>query len=119
MAVKDVKEYYKKVENQYFEMLNDSKDYTDALEKGFLTEEQVNQAFQMINKVKENYLRLSYILMLLQEPQRKEKKNSYKRMNSKIYNSQLVMSNSDKAVIDENEDTLKNFKLYVQNIKEK
>lgn len=119
MAVKDVKNYYKIVEAQYFEMLNDSKDYTEALEKGLLTEEQVTEAFKMIDKVKENYLRLAYILMLLEMPQRESKKSKHKKMHSKLYDNSIVQSNNSEAIIKENADTLKNFKLYVENIKEK
>ena len=51
MAVRDVINYYAQVEAQYQEMLADVKDY--------------EQALQLVDGIKSNYERLSYIMFLL------------------------------------------------------
>ena len=67
MAVRDVVEYYNKVEEQYGELLEDIKDYEKALASNEITEEQYNQALGMIDAIKANYERLSYVMFLLKK----------------------------------------------------
>ena len=65
MALRDVKEYYFKMLSQYLEMKADLADFEQALKDGFITEDQLQAAFEEVNKVQQNYERLSYIMYLL------------------------------------------------------
>ena len=80
MALRDVKEYYFKMLGQYFEMKADLADFEQALKDGFITEEQMQAAIDDVDRVKQNYERLSYIMYLLNLPNRKSKQEKYKKI---------------------------------------
>jgi predicted RNA-binding protein associated with RNAse of E/G family len=62
MAIRDVKDYYFKMVAQYLEMKADLADFEQALKDGFITEDQMQAAFDEVDKVQQNYERLSYIM---------------------------------------------------------
>lgn len=79
MAVKHVKDYFIQVANDYKRMT----DTLFELEKT-ISEESSKEALQNINnikhmveKMKENYMRISYIMFLLNQPNKDSKKDSY------------------------------------------
>ena len=83
MSVKHVKDYYLKVTNDYHLM----KETLDELEK-CMTEESAADAVknidvikQQVNALKENYMRIAYIVYLLDMPNKKEKQKKYMRQN--------------------------------------
>ena len=65
MAVKDVVNQYSQIEAQYHEMLEDVKDYEKAFNAGEITEEQYEQALKLVDGIKTNYERWSYVMYLL------------------------------------------------------
>ena len=79
MAIKDVKRYYYNMLAQYLEMKADLKDFEQAVADGFITEDQLEAARDEVAKVEQNYDRLSYIMYLLEMPNRSEKKGAFKR----------------------------------------
>lgn len=117
MALKDVKKYFNEVENQYFEMLENVKDFEEALKSGFLEQEQVDQAEQMLNRLKENYNRLCYIMVLFNRPCKKKKAKKFDQQNSAIYKYLDEVDASKENVITENTDVLKNFKEFIKGLK--
>lgn len=112
MARKDVINYYISVQNQYFEMLNDAKDLDDAYKNGIISQEQVEQAQDILSKLKENYDRLSYVVLLLNEPGRDSKKKSFKKQNIKVYD--YLKNSNDCYIRNENEDVLKKLKSLIK-----
>lgn len=84
MAIKDVKEYYFKMLGQYMEMKADMADFEQALKDGFITEEQLQAAMEEVNKVQQNYDRLTYIMYLLELPRKDSKKVRYNNSNRKL-----------------------------------
>lgn len=115
MALVDVKEYYKKLEEQYFEMLDDIKDLDEACKDGILSEEQVKQAKSNFEDIKENYLRTSYIMFLLAQPKRKSKIDKYLKSNKDLY--EYLKGNREEDVYKENEDCLVRLRKYVKEMK--
>lgn len=110
MALKDVKEYYFKMLGQYLEMKEDLTDFEQALKDGFITEEQMQAAFEEVNKVQQNYERLSYIMYLLNLPNRKSKR---KRLPTTADTLAAEFKNRKadcESVSIENRDALKAFK---------
>jgi hypothetical protein len=112
MAIRDVKEYYFKMLNQYLEMKADMADFEQALKDGFITEDQMQYALEEVNKVQQNYERLSYIMYLLNLPKRKAKQKQYKAnaMNAAIETEFADRNADSKAVEIENKDALAAFK---------
>ena len=118
MSRKHVIEYYKSVESQYFDLLNDAEDIQQAVKDEILPESQLEEFTKLIDKVKTNYTRLSYIMYLLDLPNKKskEKRNSKQYTKSKeVFNS---LNATSEDVIEENKDTLSQFKKLVKKTKE-
>lgn len=116
MSRRDIINYYIPVQNQYFEMLGDIKDYEEAHRDGFMDDETYNQAMIYAEQIKEKYEELTYIILLLNEPNRPNKKAKFKKQNKKVYD---YLSTSDCYINSESDDVLKKFKELRNNIKEK
>lgn len=83
MAVKDVKQYYYSMLAQYMEMKADLADFEQAVADGFITEEQLAEVKEDVLKVEQNYERLTYIMYLLEVPNKPNKKAPYKTRTKK------------------------------------
>lgn len=81
MAVKHVKEYYNKIADQYVEMLDNLKEMQEAYELGNISQEQFENLKKIIEPLKTNYERISWIMYLLAIPQRGEKVKKWKKQN--------------------------------------
>lgn len=79
MAIKDVKQYYYTMQAQYMEMQSDLADFEQAFVDGYITEDQLATAREEIDKLKVNYDRLTYIMYLLEIPNRPRKKVQHAR----------------------------------------
>ena len=116
MAIRDVKEYYFKMLSQYMEMKADLADFEQALKDGFITEEQMQAAFAEVERVQQNYERLSYIMYLLNLPNRKSKQKKYNTMNSVLVTEFEKLGADCKAVELENMDALKLFRAEMERL---
>ena len=74
MAVKDVVEYYNQVANQYTLLIEDLKDFEKECQEGIVEPEKLDQIKDNIQPLINNYNTLSYIMFLLNQPTRKEKR---------------------------------------------
>lgn len=115
MAKKDVNRFYLEQQQVYLEMLEDLKDVEKAYENGSLEEEMFFKMKADVDKLKDNYDRLSFIMFLLNEPQRKEKKEAYLKKNQKYYD--YLKCASKESIIDESKDALIDFKKLVEEMK--
>lgn len=77
MSLKHVKDYYKGIEKLYFELVNDLREMEQEFKEGNVTEEELNKLLIPVNNIKDNYLRLSYILHLFYQPNREKKIPKY------------------------------------------
>lgn len=109
MAVKDVREYYDKVCNQYVEMLDTLKEMQEAYSLGQISQEQVNNLEKTIEPLKTNYERISWIMYLLNRPQRKKKVEKWKKQNEPTMRN-FSDKNTAEATIKENEQVLEKIK---------
>ena len=107
MSVKHVKDYYLKVTNDYHEMTKT----LEELEK-CMTESQAIRATkniemirQQVSQLKENYLRLSYIMFLLNLPNKKEKQKKYAKQERKRIEA-IPKEHRMMGVLKENKDIL-------------
>lgn len=111
MAVKHIIDYYDKVCSDYTEMLNTLNDMEDAFNQNMVSEEQLNQVKKMIEPIKQNYMTLSWIIYLLNQPTRKEKEKGYERRMKK-FTSQLDSNRNMSGVLKENKETIFTLKNY-------
>lgn len=110
MAVRDVEEYYYKVQAQYLEMKEDLADFEKALKDGYITEEKVKEATDELYQLQVNYDRLSYIMFLLQQPKRKRAKDKYTKANKKLLEELKEKKADEESVIKENKSVIAKFK---------
>ena len=110
MAVKDVKEYYFKLIAQKAELEADLADFEEALKNGFITEEQMQAAKDELVPYQINLDRLTYIMYLLELPNRKTKKAKFANQNKKILNELEKRNADEQSVIAENKSALDAFR---------
>ena len=116
MAVKDVKKYYAKLIAQKAELEADLVDFEEALKNGFITEEQMQAAKDELIPYQINLDRLTYIVFLLELPNREAKKVKFAKQNKKILNELEKRKADEQSVIDENKSALDGFRKEVKKL---
>ena len=116
MAVKDVKEYYFKLIAQKAELEADLADFEEALKNGVITEEQMQAAKDELIPYQINLDRLTYIMYLLELPNRKAKKAKFAKQNKKILNELEKRKADERSVISENKSALDAFRKEVKEL---
>lgn len=105
MSVRDVKEYYNQVCDQYNEMINDLQELEEYAKTNMVEPERLEQYKQTIGPIKENYLTLSYIMFLLNQPNKKEKQKKYLKQHKKELDK-IPYSNTQEGKIEKGKQTL-------------
>ena len=116
MAAKDVKEYYFKLIAQKAELEADLADFEEALKNGFITEEQMQAAKDELIPYQINLDRLTYIMYLLELPNRKTKKAKFAKQNKKIIDELERRKADEQSVIYENKSALDAFRKEVKEL---
>ena len=83
MAKRHVVEYFDKIANQYKDMLNELKDFEDECNKGLVEPERFDNFKKIIEPLKNNYMTWSYMMYLLNLPNREKKVKIIKRRENK------------------------------------
>ena len=116
MAARDVKEYYFKLIAQKAELEADLADFEEALKNGFITEEQMQAAKDELIPYQINLDRLTYIMYLLELPNRKAKKAKFAKQNKKILDELGKRNADESSVIAENKSDLEAFRQEVKKL---
>lgn len=106
MSVKAVRRYYNQICDQYHEMLENIHDLEVEAAQGMVEPERIERLKEQVAPIKQNYERWSYMMFLLNQPERKEKQSRYKSQNRKLLSS-LSKNNSLDAILKENSEALK------------
>jgi hypothetical protein len=119
MAIKDVRYYFFTMLAQYVEEKQNLADFEEALKEGLITEEQMQDALENVDKLEENYHRLAYIMYLLSLPNRKSKKAAYSNQ-FKVLEEEFNRLGVDiESIKEENSDALVHFKAALEALKDK
>ena len=116
MAARDVKEYYFKLIAQKAELEADLADFEEALKNGFITEEQMQAAKDELIPYQINLDRITYIIYLLELPNRKTKKAKFTKQNKKILDELIKRNADEQSVIFENKSALDAFRKEVKEL---
>ena len=116
MAARDIKEYYFKLIAQKAELEADLADFEEALKNGFITEEQMQAAKDELIPYQINLDRLTYIVYLLELPNRKAKKAKFAKQNKKILDELIKRNADEQSVIAENKSALDAFRKEVKEL---
>ena len=106
MAVKHIKEYYEQVCNQYIQMNEELKDFQKEVENGLIEPERIENLKKIIEPLKNNYMTLSWIMYLLNKPQRYSKEKGYRERNKKLLQS-LDKNFSKESIMKQNDEVIK------------
>ena len=116
MAARDVKEYYFKLIAQKAELEADLADFEEALKNGFITEEQMQAAKDELIPYQINLDRITYIIYLLELPNRKAKKAKFAKQNKKILDELGKRNADEQSVVAENKSALDAFRKEVKEL---
>lgn len=109
MSKKAVEKYYKEISDQYHEMIENLKDLEKEVLNELVEPERLERLKADIAPLKANWERWTYMMFLLNEPQRKRKHEAYRRANKKMIEN-LDPANSIENVLQENRDVLSSMK---------
>ena len=105
MAVKHIKEYYEQVCEQYVQMNEELRDFQKEVENGLVEPERLENLKKMIEPLKNNYMTLSWIMYLLNQPNRDSKERAYQKRNRKFlesldrnFNKESIMKQNDEVI---------------------
>ena len=120
MAKRHLIQYYLELEANYSQMLEDINDLEKSYKSGNMDYERYSQLRDVltpeIEPLKEEYERLSYIMFLLNIPNKVKKEDRYKKENSTYF--AYLDKFSKESIIDETKDVLAKFKERVKQYKE-
>ena len=117
MAVKDVKNYFYTMLCQYIEEKQNLADFEEALKEGYITQEQMQEAMDVVADLETNYHRLVYIMYLLDMPNKKEKKPGYVKQHKTILEELKRLGADIDSIKEENSDALIHFKEVLNGLK--
>ncbi len=116
MAIKDVRNYYFTVLAQYLEEKQNLADFEEALKNGHITEDQMREAQEIVLGLEENYYRLTYIMYLLEMPNKAHKKPNYIQQNKVLLDAFKALGADEETIQKENFDALKHFKAVLNDL---
>lgn len=113
MAVKDVREYYQRMTSDYVEMKRILKELETIPElKASTAYNNIDNIREQVKVLEANYNRLSYIIFLLDEPKRPEKKERYRKIEKKRLNK-IPENDRKDGVIKENQEIIHNLQSFI------
>lgn len=117
MAVRDVRQYYYTMLSQYLEEKENLEDFKVALAEGNITEEQMQEALDVVADLETNYHRLTYIMYLLDMPKKANKKAKYVRQYKNILAALEKLGADTESIKEQNSDALIHFKATLDKLK--
>ena len=100
MSKKDVNAYFNKICEDYHELIETLHEMEEEASKGLLSPEKLQQMKDYIEPIKINWQRISYIMYLLNKPQKKAKVNKYKNQNQKLIHENSTLNDVHKENYD-------------------
>ncbi len=109
MAKKHVDKYFEDIANQYHELLESIRELEEESSKGLINPDHLENMKTLLEPLKQNYLRISYIMFLLNQPNKKEKEKRYVKANNKLL-EKIGKENTLDGIKAENNNVLNNIK---------
>lgn len=108
MSKKDVDEYYTKVCADYKQLRETLTELEEEFKNSVQDVDKIEQVRKMIEPLKVNYERISYIMYLFNKPVRRKKRFSYEFENKKRLNN--LPNSSLEDIHRENQEVIQNLK---------
>ena len=111
MALKHLKQYYDQVCADYREAIQEIKEFEEECAKNLVPVDRVDQLKSTMAPLLKNYEQISYLVFLLNMPNKKEKQKSYNKAFKNKINSIVKSENTPEALLAENKDVLNKLKM--------
>lgn len=109
MSKRHVDEYFKQVSDTYVEMIDALHELEEEAKNGMVSPDKLENTKQQVEGIKNNYMRISYIMFLLNQPNRERKVPRYKSQNKRLLNS-IPKEHTLDGVVKENREILNRIK---------
>ena len=106
MSIKHIEQEYDRICNDYKDMVESLHDLEELVDQNVVSQEKVDNIKQSLETIKANYMRWSWVMHLLNLPNKKEKQKKY----NKQFQKRIDLNNSIKPEHWENMEALQNFK---------
>lgn len=113
MSKIDVMKYYNEICNQREEMIKEIHDFEIEAEKGLIEPERLDEIKKTIQPLMDNYQTLSYIMFLLNKPERKKAIRRY-RKKSDIKLKDIDKEFTKEGLKKQNKEVLKDLKKVIK-----
>ena len=115
MAKRDVVNIYLQQQNLYLGMLENAKEFDRMYKAGEITKERFEQAPREVERIRDNYMQISYFMLELQKPYKKRERKEWERKNQILYES--LQGYSKEALLDDTKDALADFRAMIEEAK--
>lgn len=115
MSVKDVKKYYDTICDDYKEMRELLHELEDKSQQVAISPEKFDEITKEVQIQKDNYERWSYMIYLLNQPNKKEKKQRYNTQSEKKL-QQISVNNTVQGVLKEDRECIDTFSRNIKNL---
>lgn len=112
MSRRDVNNMYLQQQMLYLGMLDNAKEFDRMYKAGEISRERFEQAQKEVEKIRDNYLQISYFMLELQKPFKKRERKEWEKRNKVLYDS--LEGYSREALLDESRDALADFRKMVE-----
>lgn len=112
MSKRDVNNMYLQQQMLYLGMLDNAKEFDRMYKAGEISRERFEQAQKEVEKIRDNYLQISYFMLELQKPFKKRERKEWEKRNKVLYDS--LEGYSREALLDESRDALADFRKMVE-----
>lgn len=112
MSKRDVNNMYLQQQMLYLGMLDNAKEFDRMYKAGEISRERFEQAQKEVEKIRDNYLQISYFMLELQKPFKKRERKEWEKRNKVLYDS--LEGYSREALLDESKDALADFRKMVE-----
>lgn len=112
MSRRDVNNMYLQQQMLYLGMLDNAKEFDRMYKAGEISKERFEQAQKEVEKIRDNYLQISYFMLELQKPFKKRERKEWEKRNKVLYDS--LEGYSREALLDESRDALADFRKMVE-----
>lgn len=117
MAKRDVNNMYLQQQMLYFGMLENAKEFDRMYKAGEISRERFEQAKKEVERIKDNYLQISYFMLELEKPFKKRERKEWELKNKSLYDS--LQGYSKEALLDDSKSALEDFRKLIEEEKAK
>ena len=115
MSVKHIKKYFNQICNDYSEMLDVIHELEEEVSKKIISQECLDNTLKPMEKMKENYLRWSYMMYLLNLPDKKKKQPRYKKQFERVIKS-IPDKDTIDGVLEENRNSIQDLRSNIESL---